>query len=83
MKSNSTVFVIDHSEIKEGVVIGEGSAQGFYTRWSNGYRVRFTTGSRFTESDHSSEKIFTTREAAKEEFGRRRRIWPQHFKGAA
>ena len=84
MKEGQTVFVIYRvMGAIEGVLGGETTAQGFYTRWGPGHTVYFrTAGIQAKEVAYNDENIFCTKEAAKRELFKRRLRFPQ-LRGAA
>ncbi|MCK5602477.1 hypothetical protein KAR91_11420 [Candidatus Pacearchaeota archaeon] len=79
MKIGQTVYVINRTSILNGVIGKRTSAQGFYTRWTDGYFVHFDNafGGAFAD-----ENIFCTHEAAKKELFMRQLRYPQ-LRGAA
>ena len=84
MKEGQTVFVIYRTMgAIEGVLGGETTAQGFYTRWGPGHIVYFrTAGIQANEVAYNNEDIFCTKEEATKEIFKRRLRYPQ-LRGAA
>ena len=74
MKAGDTVFVIHRTQnVLSGVLGGETTAQGFYTRWGPGHSIYFrTAGIQASEYAYNDENIFSTKEAAKKEVFTRR-----------
>lgn len=85
MKRGETVYVIHHSlNIFSGVRGDAISAQGFYTRWTDGFEVYFRNAAGGVNAQaYSHENIFSTKEAAKKELFTRRLRYPNLMKGRA
>jgi len=78
MKRGDTVYVIDRTVVVKGIKGVPNSAQGFYTRWTDGFVIHF--GDRVRP--FSRENIFSTEETAKKELFMRNLRWPR-LRGAA
>lgn len=78
MKKGQIVFVIHRSQnVIEGVLGGESTAQGFYTRWGPGYMIYFKSRTTVTLHSYNNEDIFCTKEEANKELFMRRLRYPR------